>query len=171
MWSFGVLDEPPHILWQALRILFAQRNLSFQPVGLSAHDRQALPYRDVWVLAHTQCIPADCRQLIVLGDNAPPFLPYATGLITYGLSCKNTLTPASIDTDGMLVSLQREIVTMTGTRLERQDFSVSRHPRALSVEQTLALTAVLLTMDTPPAEADRFLACLYPHKELVIQHG
>ena len=169
MWSFGIFDEPPHILWQAARVFFTQRGLPFQTAGLPSRDTRSLPYRDVWVLTHTKLIPADCRQLIVPGDNPPSFLPYAGGLITYGLSCKNSLTPASIDSDSILISLQREIVTMNGTRLERQDFSISHHPRILSVEQTLALTAILLTTGTPPCELDHLLAHLYPGKELVIQ--
>ncbi|MCL2031589.1 MAG: hypothetical protein FWG93_08605, partial [Oscillospiraceae bacterium] len=45
----------------------------------------------------------------------------APQVITYGYGARDTLTYASLDASGSVLSLQREIVTLGGARLERQD--------------------------------------------------
>ncbi len=72
----------------------------------------------------------------------------AKQLITYGHSPRDTLTFSSVSGDYQVLSLQREIVTLGGKRLERQDIPLPPNGRP---QMTLALSALMLAADIPPS--------------------
>ena len=69
-------------------------------------------------------------------------------VVTYGLSCKNTVTVSSLIKGRMVVSIQREIVSVSGHRTVEQEFSMAA-PDCGAVEATLASAALLLMLDVP----------------------
>ncbi len=66
-------------------------------------------------------------------------------VITYGLSCKNTVTVSSLIGNQMVISIQRELVTISGSRIEAQEFPVNLID-INAVEAVLAAVAILLIL-------------------------
>jgi hypothetical protein len=67
--------------------------------------------------------------------------------VTYGLGAKNTITLSSRSDEGCLLSLQRDIVTLDGSRLERQEILL---PPLKQPEKALAAAGALLVAGCPP---------------------
>ncbi|MDR1693458.1 MAG: hypothetical protein LBR72_08890 [Oscillospiraceae bacterium] len=72
--------------------------------------------------------------------------------ITYGLGAKNTVTLSSRDRDGCMLALQRDIVTLSGELLERQEIPL---PPLKSPEWALAAAGALLAAGCPPEDLYR----------------
>ncbi len=86
--------------------------------------------------------PAACGILLLPGDaDADDF--DADCVVTYGMSPKNTLTLSSIGEDACVVALQRELLTVSGDMLERQEFKVKSGMRP---ESLLAVAGALLIL-------------------------
>lgn len=65
-------------------------------------------------------------------------------VISYGMSARDTITASSISEDGVLISLQRELVTLNGEIVERQELPAiplkhSTPERIMSVRGALLL--------------------------------
>lgn len=87
----------------------------------------------------------------------------AAQIITYGLGSRDTLTYSSMDADGPVLSLQRELVTLEGLRLERQEIPLP--PLNTEPETALAIAGALLTAGLPPSSlAQVFTAPPDPQK-------
>ena len=70
-------------------------------------------------------------------------------VITYGMSPRDTVTASSISDDGIVITLQRELVTLSGEVLERQD--LPNMPLLMpTVEKTMAVLSVFLLIGVPP---------------------
>jgi hypothetical protein len=67
--------------------------------------------------------------------------------VTYGLGSQNTLTLSSRGEDGCMMSLQRDIITLGGLRLERQEIPLPPTPHP---EAALAAAGALLVIGCPP---------------------
>jgi hypothetical protein len=67
--------------------------------------------------------------------------------VTYGLGTRNTITLSSRSGDGCLLSLQRDVVTLGGNRLERQEIPLPPLPRP---EAALAAAGALLVAGCSP---------------------
>ncbi|MCL2003236.1 MAG: hypothetical protein FWG72_04425 [Oscillospiraceae bacterium] len=104
--------------------------------------------------------PARRSFIIVLpGHGDPPKGAYQTAVVpssahvtakqtvTYGLGGKNTVTLSSRSDEGCLLSLQRDIVTLDGARLERQEIPLPPLPKP---ETALAAAGALLVAGCPP---------------------
>ena len=87
-----------------------------------------------------------CQTLLIPGQAGAPPLSVSQ-VVTYGPSPRDTLTFSSLSPGGILLSLQREIVTLAGDRLERQELSV---PDRGGVLLTLAWAGALLLAGMPP---------------------
>ena len=74
---------------------------------------------------------------------------YADCVVSYGMSLKDSVTISSLDEGGLVLSLQRELPTLSGRYLERQDIPV-RSQAPASPEDLLAASAALLLLDIPP---------------------
>ncbi|MDR0294074.1 MAG: hypothetical protein LBH95_07990 [Oscillospiraceae bacterium] len=109
------------------------------------------------------------KALVVMPEHGePPGGAYRTAVVppsahvtarqtvTYGLGAQNTLTLSSRSGDGCLLSLQRDIVTLSGRRLERQEIPLPPLPRP---EAGLAAAGALLVADCPP---DRLYEAMLP---------
>lgn len=72
----------------------------------------------------------------------------AVQIITYGYGARDTLTYSSMDASGPVVAIQREIVTLGGARLERQEIPLG--PTDADGELVLALTGALLVAGAEP---------------------
>ncbi len=68
-------------------------------------------------------------------------LPSAKSLVTYGLGAKESITYSSLSPDNSVIALQREVVTINGTRLERQEIPT---PPTEQPEKMLAMAAAML---------------------------
>lgn len=66
-------------------------------------------------------------------------------VVTYGLSCKNTITVSSLIDKQMVISIQRELVAITGCRIDPQEFPISLKD-INTVEAILASVAILLIL-------------------------
>ena len=71
--------------------------------------------------------------------------------VSYGPSPKDSITLSSLEGDQICVALQRELVTVTGRVLERQEL-VLPFPTGRDPLPWLAVTGTLLLLDVPPEE-------------------
>ena len=102
-----------------------------------------------FVMVHrTDTKPVGCGILLLPGDaDAEDF--NAECVVTYGMSPKNTITFSSIGEDACVVALQRELLTIGGDMLERQEFKVKSDLRP---DTLLAVTGALLILGQKPSE-------------------
>ena len=78
----------------------------------------------------------------------------ARNAVSYGLSGRDTITLSSREQGRVWVAVQRELVRVDGTVLERQEAAV-RAPADMDTMQVLALTGALLLMGVDPEELGR----------------
>lgn len=64
-----------------------------------------------------------CRILLLPGD-ADAGIFDAECIVTYGMSPKNTVTLSSISEESCVLALQRELLTINGDVLERQEIKI-----------------------------------------------
>lgn len=69
-------------------------------------------------------------------------------VITYGLSCKNTVTVSSLIQNKLIISVQREIVSLEKKRIVEQEFSIDVKDSS-QIEALLASVSLLLLLDVP----------------------
>ena len=93
-----------------------------------------------------------CRAMLIPGRLAQ----LAEGLtaswaVSFGLSPKDTLTLSSLEEKTIHLALQREIVTLTGQRLDPQEFPLNRQDHT-ALCQVLACVGVQLLLGIEPGE-------------------
>ena len=93
-----------------------------------------------------------CRAMLIPGRLAE----LAGGLtaywaVSFGLSSKDSLTLSSLETETIHLALQREIVTLTGQRLDPQEFPLDRKDHT-ALCQILACVGVQLLLGIEPGE-------------------
>ena len=93
-----------------------------------------------------------CRILLAPGDSLPE-IPAET-VITYGLSPRDSLTLSSREGDTLWAALQRELVTVDGRVVERQEFPLRLEPGAGELP-SLAAAGALLLLGVSPEELSR----------------
>lgn len=94
------------------------------------------------VTSHIVSAPVECGILLLPGDaDAEDF--DAGCVVTYGMSPKNTITFSSIGEDTCVVALQRELLTVNGDMLERQEFKIKS---GLRPDGLLAVAGALLIL-------------------------
>lgn len=93
-----------------------------------------------------------CPRLL-LPDPAGPVaeLLHAEMAVSYGVSPRDTLTVSSLGEDRMVLALQRELITLPGTLVDRQEFVLPR-PAKVPPLILLACTGILLMLGVPPEE-------------------
>ena len=69
----------------------------------------------------------------------------ATSAVSYGLGRHNTLTLSSMDGESVSVCLQRELVTLSGRTVDRQEWVLPHDGH--SAEEFLCLVGALLLLD------------------------
>ena len=71
--------------------------------------------------------------------------------MSFGLSSKDSLTLSSLEKETIHLALQREIVTLTGQRLDPQEFPLDRKDHT-ALCQILACVGVQLLLGIEPGE-------------------
>ena len=90
-----------------------------------------------------------CTFLLVPGTAADlGRLPQPDCVVSYGLSKRDSVTLSSIMDETLVLSLQRELPTLEGTLLERQDIPVPRLA-GRRPDELLAAAAALLLLGLP----------------------
>jgi len=97
-----------------------------------------------------------CR-ILLIPDTAAKLLQFyeAESVVSYGLSEKSTITPSSISDSETVISVQRELPTIDGELLERQEIALKR-PSNLPIEKFLALVGALLITGVKPEKLGEF---------------
>jgi hypothetical protein len=83
-----------------------------------------------------------CGILLTPGGVAPAFAA-AECVVTYGMNPKDTLTLSSIGEDDCVLAIQRELVTICGGVLERQELKIRTHGTA---DESLACSGAMLLL-------------------------
>lgn len=71
----------------------------------------------------------------------------AASAVSYGLGRQNTLTLSSMEGGYVSVALQRELVTLSGATVERQEWVLPYDRTQLTPEEFLCLAGALLLLD------------------------
>ncbi len=88
--------------------------------------------------------------LAIIPDSCKPQqFQNADNVITYGLCSKNTVTVSSLIAHDLVISVQREIPTLTGHPVDAQEFHVTL-PQIDDVDDALAVVSTLLALGVPP---------------------
>ncbi len=98
----------------------------------------------------------DCR-ILLIPDTASGILRSfnADCVVSYGMNEKSSLTLSSVSDEEMVVSLQRELPTLDGEILERQELKM-RRPLGMPEESILAVAGTLLLTGVPPEKLPDF---------------
>ena len=92
------------------------------------------------------------RPALLPGDPPLPELELqAASAVSYGAGPRNTLTISSRTVDRLWVAFQRELVTVQGQVVERQEFPWRLSPGA-SPQAALAVAGALLLLGIPPEQ-------------------
>ena len=96
--------------------------------------------------------PLECGTVLLPGGGTHLMeLVHARNAVSYGPSGRDTITLSSREGERAWVSVQRELVRLDGTVLERQEVAV-RVPTDMETMQMLALAGALLLMGVEPEE-------------------
>ena len=96
-----------------------------------------------------------CHTVLLPGNEGglPPGI-CARGAVSYGMSGRDTITLSSREGQRMWVAVQRELVRLDGSVLERQELPV-RIPEGADELRTLAWTGAVLLLGAEPGELDK----------------
>ncbi len=156
MWTIGICEKEPFALHHAIRQMFPEGEYELRRLSEVTPDKQA---QDVDILLVEGEEPPDisCRRAVLPGQRAGALPVRAEGVVTYGLSGKDTLTVSSSVDRAMALALQREIVDIGGRRVDRQEILVNR-PSHMGVLQTLACVGGLLILGVDPERIPELLS-------------
>lgn len=98
-------------------------------------------------------LPRQCRTVLLPGGmgGVPP---QAASAVSYGASPRDSLTVSSREEGVLWAALQRELVTVDGQVVERQEFPLRLEPGAGELP-SLAAAGALLLLGVPPEELGR----------------
>lgn len=146
MECFRVLEAGEGIEAAILRGLSARGGLGGR---CTSGDHPALLVVSPGAAERGSVLPRQCRTALVPGEIAVPLR--AASAVSYGVSPRDSLTVSSREGDVLWAALQRELVTVEGRVVERQEFSLPLAPgeRTLSV---LAAAGALILLGVPPEE-------------------
>lgn len=100
--------------------------------------------------------PLRCHTVLLPGEQGGLLTGiHARGAVSYGLSGRDTITLSSREGRRMWVAVQRELVRLDGTVLERQELPV-RIPEWADQMHTLALAGAMLLLGAQTWELDKF---------------
>lgn len=98
-------------------------------------------------------LPRQCRTVLLPGGiKGTP--PQAASAVSYGVSPRDTLTISSREGDLLWAALQRELVTVDGQVVERQEFPLYLEPRQEELP-ALAAAGALLLLGVSPEELSK----------------
>ena len=134
------------------------RRLAWQSPGLgrpSAPGHPALLVVSPRAAAWGRGLAGACRTALLPGDSpAPRWELQAASAVSYGAGPKNTLTLSSREGTKLWMALQRELVTVQGQVVDRQEFPW-RLEAGSSPQSALAVAGALLLLGVPPEGLSR----------------
>jgi len=93
-----------------------------------------------------------CRVLLTPGGRCRALSEIPSQwVVSYGLAVRDSLTVSSLEPKQAVLALQRELVTLEGTVLERQELPLPIPPET-GAEGLMALYGSLLILGVPPEE-------------------
>lgn len=95
-------------------------------------------------------MPRQCRTVLLPGGTGG-VLPQAASAVSYGTSPRDSITISSREGDILWAALQRELVTVDGQVVERQEFPLALEPGQEELP-ALAAAGALLLLGIPPEE-------------------
>lgn len=95
-------------------------------------------------------MPRQCRTVLLPGGMGG-VLPQAASAVSYGSSPRDSLTISSREGSALWAALQRELVTVEGRVVERQEFPLALRPGEEELS-ALAAAGALLLLGVPPEE-------------------
>jgi len=96
-----------------------------------------------------------CRALLTPGDGGTDTLAISSKwVVSYGLAVRDSITVSSLEPDHAVLALQRELVTLDGAVIERQELPLPIPPNT-GAEGVMALYGSLLILGVPPEELGR----------------
>ena len=97
-------------------------------------------------------LPRQCRTVLLPGETGRAALPLrAASAVSYGVSPRDSLTISSREGELLWAALQRELVTVDGRVVERQEFPLALEPGEEELS-ALAAAGALLLLGVPPEE-------------------
>ena len=95
-------------------------------------------------------MPAACRTVLLPGDAGGLLAGLrAASAVSYGTSPRDSLTISSRERGRLWAALQRELVTVDGQVVERQEFPLALEPGREELP-ALAVAGALLLLGVPP---------------------
>ena len=98
-------------------------------------------------------MPRQCRTVLLPGGMGG-VLPQAASAVSYGTSPRDSITVSSREGDILWAALQRELVTVDGQVVERQEFPLRLEPGEEELP-VLAAAGALLLLGITPEELER----------------
>lgn len=95
-------------------------------------------------------LPRKCRTVLLPGGMGG-VVPQAASAVSYGASPRDSITISSREGNTLWAALQRELVTVDGQVVERQEFPLTLEPGGEELP-TLAAAGALLLLGVPPEE-------------------
>ena len=148
MGCFQVLEDHEGITaaishwFSALGIRPAPHSTTHLPALLVVSPRAAL----------RKSIKATCRTILLPGDTPLAELDLqAASAVSYGAGPRNTITISSQTGDRLWIALQRELITVQGCVVERQEFPW-RLPYGASPYSALTVAGALLLLGVSPEQ-------------------
>jgi hypothetical protein len=93
-----------------------------------------------------------CRLLLLPGSAAPLARGMRLeGAVSYGAGAKNTITLSSLEEGRLCLAIQRELVTVQGGVVERQELVLPCVPQGAPPDLLLAKAGALLLLGADPA--------------------
>lgn len=147
MGCFEVLEQDEGIQADITRRLQAAGTLA---CGWSSPTRPALLIISPRAAAQTPYLEAGCRTVLLPGDAPAQHWQFqAASAVSYGPGPRDTLTLSSREGNRLWLALQREVVTVQGQVVERQEFPF-RSAADQSTQAALAVAGALLLLGVRP---------------------
>ena len=129
--------------------------------GWSSPSRPALLIISPRVAAQTHRLELGCRTVLLPGDApAQHWQLQAASAVSYGPGPRDTLTLSSREGNRLWLALQREVVTVQGQVVERQEFPFQSAP-AQSTQAALAVAGGAAAAWGPPGALELAFAISY----------
>ena len=149
MACFQVIEEQEGIEADILRRL-SRHGRSLGELTVPRHP--ALLVVSPKAAARSAGLSGNCRTALLPGDTPlPRWGLQAASAVSYGAGPKNTLTLSSREGQKLWMALQRELVTIQGQVVERQEFPWTLAYGA-SPQAALAVAGALLLLGVPPEQ-------------------
>ncbi len=149
MECFQVLEAGEGIEQAILRRLTARGGLRGR---CASESHPALVVVSPRAAAEGVPLPRQCRTVLLPGGRRGQSLPLqAASAVSYGVSPRDSLTLSSWEGDTLWAALQRELVTVDGRVVERQEFPLRLEPDTDELS-SLAAAGALLLLGVSPEE-------------------